>query len=106
LPAESLEREHHRVPRSSSISVRAERIEDSRLIEEICGASSSTLPASGVQCGVASAVGVDAITEGYDEVLEVVAYLERFIADHSGPYSDPECSRPWSGRHTTLDLHR
>ncbi|WP_213575631.1 PucR family transcriptional regulator [Rhodococcus sp. USK13] len=61
----------------------AERTEDSRLIEEVCRGLSSVLPDSGVQCGVSSAVGVDAITEGYDEALEVVACLERFIADHT-----------------------
>jgi sugar diacid utilization regulator len=61
----------------------AERIEDSRLIEEVCRGLSSALPDSGVQCGVSSAVGVDAITEGYDEALEVVSCLERFTADHT-----------------------
>lgn len=61
----------------------AERIEDSRLIEEVCRGLSSALPDSGVQCGVSSAIGVEAITDGYDEALEVVACLERFTADHT-----------------------
>lgn len=61
----------------------AERIDDSRMIEAVCRALSASLPDSGVQCGVSSAVGIDSITDGYDEALEIVACLERFTADHT-----------------------
>lgn len=61
----------------------SERVDDSRLIEDVCRALSVTLPAEGIQCGVSGAVSVAAISDGYDEALEVVACLDRFTAEHT-----------------------
>lgn len=75
-----------RTPRGPALIIDAgvsERMDDSRLIEDVCRALSISLPRSGVQCGVSSAVGTAAISDGYEEALEVVACLERFTAEHT-----------------------
>lgn len=61
----------------------SERVDDSRLIEDVCRALSATLPCDGVQCGVSGAVSVATISDGYEEALEVVACLDRFTAEHT-----------------------
>ncbi len=61
----------------------SERVDDSRLIEDVCRALSVSLPPEGVQCGVSGAVAVAAISDGYEEALEVVACLDRFTAEHT-----------------------
>nr|WP_158097793.1 PucR family transcriptional regulator [Gordonia lacunae] len=61
----------------------SERVDDSRLIEDVCRALSATLPPDGVQCGVSGVVSAAAISDGYEEALEVVACLDRFTAEHT-----------------------
>ncbi|WP_439031274.1 PucR family transcriptional regulator [Gordonia terrae] len=75
-----------RTPRGPALIVdagRSERVGDSRLIEDVCRCLAASMPQTGIQCGVSGAVGVTAISDGYEEALEIVACLERFTAEHT-----------------------
>ncbi len=61
----------------------ADRMDDSRFIEDVCRALTVALPDVGIQCGVSSSVTVDGLADGYEEALEIIACLERFSADHT-----------------------